>query len=423
MRFTIERIRTLVLVAGVLLLAALAGFLWVGKWKSLLNRRDLPQRLGVNIQQEANGYTFVHAFGAHSQYKIHASKEVELKDNRILLHDVEIELYGQDGTDIDRIAGDTFEYDQKSGVATAQGPVEMLLTRPAAAPAATGKGKNSPDAGAGALSSDSREDQWIDLRPEQRHGDDSAARGLFHDEGIRKRHGRPVRLAERLPDARAGGGTERRTGAAMRCEIHAQHAEFDRGAQLCLLRAATADYRGGQAGAAQAKILFRDDGSVARLDATGGFTLATATGGHLASPVGWMDFDEHNQPRHGHMEGGVTMDSANAVRTVHGTSPTAELEFTAAGPVAPRAPGARRGDRQPGNEPEANQAASQEANAQAAPLHLSRTWRSPVADVDFRRRRPGTSGAGGYPRHGRRGDHQRKPARQWSCCALEDDCR
>ena len=22
-----------------------------------------------------------------------------------------------------------------------------------------------------------------------------------------------------------------------------------------------------------------------------------------------MDFDEHNQPRHGHMEGGVTMDS------------------------------------------------------------------------------------------------------------------
>ena len=44
-----------------------------------------------------------------------------------------------------------------------------------------------------------------------------------------------------------------------------------------------------------------------------------------------MEFDEHNQPRHGHMEGGVTMDSVNAVRTVHGTSPTAELEFAAQG--------------------------------------------------------------------------------------------
>ena len=114
-------------------------------------------------------------------------------------------------------------------------------------------------------------------------------------------------------------------------DIHAQHAEIDRGAQLCMLRAATADYRGGQAGAAQAKLLFRTDGSAARLDATGGFTLATAAGGRLAAPTGWMEFDEHNQPRHGHMEGGVTMDSVSAVRTVHGTSPTAELEFTAAG--------------------------------------------------------------------------------------------
>ena len=76
MRFTIERIRALVLIAGVLLVAALAGFLWMGKWKSRPKHRDLPQRLGINIQQEANGYTFVHAFGAHSQYKIHASKEV-----------------------------------------------------------------------------------------------------------------------------------------------------------------------------------------------------------------------------------------------------------------------------------------------------------------------------------------------------------
>ena len=69
-----------------------------------------------------------------------------------------------------------------------------------------------------------------------------------------------------------------------------------------------------------------------RLDATGGFTLATATGGHLAAPTGIMDFDEHNQPRHGHLEGGVQMDSVTAgTAQIHGTSPTAELEFTAQG--------------------------------------------------------------------------------------------
>ena len=73
-------------------------------------------------------------------------------------------------------------------------------------------------------------------------------------------------------------------------QIHAQHAEFDRERALCLLRAATADYRGGAGDrGARPTILFRDDGSAMRLDATGGFTVTTATGGHLAAPTGpWI---------------------------------------------------------------------------------------------------------------------------------------
>ncbi len=132
MRLTIERIRTLVLVAGALLLVTLGVFLVRAKWKNLLNRHDLPHRLAKDIVQEADGYTYVHAFGAHSQYRIHASREVELKSDFVELHDVQIDLYGEDGNEIDRISGDIFEYDQKTGKATAQGPVEMLLTRPSA---------------------------------------------------------------------------------------------------------------------------------------------------------------------------------------------------------------------------------------------------------------------------------------------------
>jgi len=151
-----------------------------------------------------------------------------------------------------------------------------------------------------------------------------------------------------------------------------------------LLRSATADYRGGQAGAAQAKLLFRTNGSAQRLDATGGFTLATAAGDRLAAPTGWMEFDEHSQPRHAHLEGGVTMDSVSAVGTVHGTSPTAELEFTAAGQL--RHAHLERGvaiDSQETNQVTSEEK-SQAPNTEGAPLHLNRTWRSPVADVDFR---------------------------------------
>jgi len=97
--------RTLVLGAGILLLAALVVFLAVGKWKNPFNRRDLPQRLGIEIQQEANGVTYTQAHGGHTLFKIHASKVVQLKKGNALLHDVKIELYGEDGSRVDRIEG------------------------------------------------------------------------------------------------------------------------------------------------------------------------------------------------------------------------------------------------------------------------------------------------------------------------------
>ncbi|HEY1160317.1 MAG TPA: hypothetical protein VGE83_06785, partial [Terracidiphilus sp.] len=135
MRFTIERLRTLVLAAGVLLVGALVAFLAVSRLKNPLNLKELPKRLGVDITADASGYTFDHAFGAHSRYKIHASKVVQYKQGRAVLHDVKIELYDEDGSRVDRIEGNEFEYDQKNKMATATGPVEITLMRPGVAPA------------------------------------------------------------------------------------------------------------------------------------------------------------------------------------------------------------------------------------------------------------------------------------------------
>ncbi len=382
MRITIERIRTLVLVAAVVLLAALGVFLVNAKWKNLLNRRDLPQRLAKNIEQEANGYTFVHAYGAHSQYRIHASKEVELKNDHVELHDVEIDLYGEDGSRIDQISGDTFEYDQKSGVATAKGPVEMLLTRPtASAQAATeaaGRANGHLIAEVGAATGPAGQidvktsgvrfdrstglvttDQPVSFSLAQGHG---SAKGARYDS-----------QSGYLTLEQAVELTTHRGGDTV--VIRAQRAEFDRGAQMCWLRAPAADYREAKAGAAQAKILFRADGSAERLDAMGGFTLETANGGHLAAPTAQMDFDEHNQPRHGHMEGGVTMDSMKEGRTVHGTSPAADLEFTAQGVL-------RSAHLERGVVMESEETSDAEMG-QAAAIDVRRTWRSPMVDIDF----------------------------------------
>ena len=169
----------MVLAAGILLLVALGVFLGVAKFRHPINLKELPKRLGVDIQQEANGVTYSHSLGAHSQYKIHASKEVQLKEGIVELHDVKIELYGEDGSRVDRIAGDEFEYDPKSGKATAAGPVEITLMRPGVAPAiapkatpdkAVGsKGKSKPLATCGRdgfCGRDPREDQRVELRLE-----------------------------------------------------------------------------------------------------------------------------------------------------------------------------------------------------------------------------------------------------------------
>src|SRR5262249_26499522 len=113
--------------------------------------------------------------------------------------------------------------------------------------------------------------------------------------------------------------------------LHAQHGEFEQGDQLCRLKSAVATYRDGEARAEFAIIHFREDGSAEQLDASKGLVLTSATRGTLAAPTGMLLFDEESNPRRGHLEGGVVIDSDESGRMFHGTSPTAELEFTSTG--------------------------------------------------------------------------------------------
>jgi lipopolysaccharide export system protein LptA len=381
--------RTLVLGAGVLLLVALVVFLALGKWKNPFNRRDLPQRLGIEIQQEANGVTYTQAHGGHTLFKIHASKVVQLKKGNALLHDVKIELYGADGSRVDRIEGGEFEYDQQAGTAKATGPVEITLMRPGVAPAIAPKAAPVQAVGdklKGAPVSSVAEaaargeihvktsgltfDQKSGVATTSQHVDFSMVQAAGSSMGATYDSQKGVLVLDRTVELTTRRGTET-------IQIHAQHGEFERDSQLCRLRAVTAGYQGGEATAGDAKILFREDGSAVRLDAMNGFTLATATGGHLAAPTGRMDFDEHNQPRHGHLEGGVTMDSASdragRQRKMHGTAPTAELEFNANGHL---------------RHAHLEQVVTMDSEEQSEPsgqrLRLSRRWRSPVADMEFR---------------------------------------
>jgi lipopolysaccharide export system protein LptA len=395
-RFTIERLRTLVLAAGVLLVGLLAVFLARGKLKNPLNLKELPQRLGVDIAADASGFTLDHSFGGHSRYRIHASKAVQFKDNHAILHDVKIELYGDDQSRVDRIEGAEFEYDKNDQTAKASGPVEITLMRPGQAPAVARKAQESKAPHekaakdkvkatpiAAAASSAERDEIHVEtsgltfdtrsgVATTAEHVDFSTVQGSGSSMGANYDSQKGFLVLDRAVELNT-----RRSGSTV--SIHAQHAEFERESHLCRLHAATADYRGGQATAGDAKILFRDDGSAARLDAVNGFNLVTATGGHIAAPTGFMEFDEHNQPQHGHLEGGVKMDSTRlaedgaAQRRMRGSSPAAELDFTPKGEL-------RHVHLQRGVE----MASEQLSDSADGPLRVNRTWKSPLADVEFR---------------------------------------
>jgi lipopolysaccharide export system protein LptA len=386
-----------VLLTGVLLVVALGVFLARGKLKNPLNLKELPQRLGVDITQDASGFTMDHAFGGHSRYRIHASKVAQYKDNHATLHGVWIELFGEDGSRVDRIEGAEFDYDQKSGIVRAAGPVAITLMRPSEAPAIAPaiapkasagaarkakaeEGKQTPIASA-AQTAEAGEihvktsgltfDTQSGKATTSEHVDFSMVQGSGSSMGA-SYDSKGFLVLDKAVELNAVRGGEP-------VLIRAQHAEFARDTHLCRLHAATADYRGGEATAGDAKILFRDDGSAVRLDATNGFNMVTATGGHIAAPIGSLDFNEHNQPRHGHLEGGVRMDSTRQgkdgaeVRRMRGTAPTAELDFTAQGEL-------RHARLERGVEMESEQLSV----ASNVPLRVSRTWKSPIADVDFR---------------------------------------
>ncbi len=382
MRLTIERLRTLVLIAGVLLVAALVGSLAVSHWKSRFNLSEVPKKLGVDIEQEANGVTYTQSRGGHTLFKIHASKVVQLKDNgKALLHDVQIELYGADGSRVDRIAGNEFEYDQKAGIATAAGPVEITLmkpgTAPAVAPKATPQQAVDNEAKGAPLSNAAQSVAAGQIQVK--------TSGLtFNQKTGTATTEQPVEFALAQGQGNAVGATFNSNNGFVMLDhaveltvqrgpanvvVHARHAEFERSALECDLTGATAEYRNAKAAAGQSKILFRQDGSAIRLDARDGFALATANGGRVSAPQGWIEFDGKNQPTRGHLEGGVTMDSVTGGRQAHGTAPMADLEFGAAGAL--KTAHLERG-------------VTMHSEEDVAGAHISRDWRSPVADVTFR---------------------------------------
>jgi lipopolysaccharide export system protein LptA len=130
--------RWLVAIAVVCTLAVTGMYLRV-RLHQLSVLKNIPGKIGIDVKETATGFQFSKSDGGRTLFSIQASDLKEFKLNgRAELHNVSIVLYGRDSSRFDRIYGDEFSYDPKSGDVTAKGDVQIDLE-------ANPAGRTNPD--------------------------------------------------------------------------------------------------------------------------------------------------------------------------------------------------------------------------------------------------------------------------------------
>jgi lipopolysaccharide export system protein LptA len=124
----ITRLRYWFAGAAVFVIVVVAGFFFYARIRIGNLLHDAPKKLGVDIQQSAEGFTLSKSEGGRTLFKVQASKAVSYKEGgRAQLNDVNIIVYGRSSDRFDQIYGKQFEYDPKTHDITAPGEVNIDL--------------------------------------------------------------------------------------------------------------------------------------------------------------------------------------------------------------------------------------------------------------------------------------------------------
>jgi len=338
---SIERLRIWLLVGAGLLVMVVVGFLGYAHYRAHRFIKDLPARLGIDISQETNAFTYSQTVKGRTIFTIHAAKAVQRKDGIVTLHDVGIVLYGRKQDRADRIYGKEFEYDQKAGVIRAAGEVHIDLQAPMATDAhgkadyAAGKDLH----GEGAVEQGSEDSRLIHVRTSglvfmrelgvaatdqdvefEFKGMNGFARGADYssDTGILVLHS-AVKV-NGLHDGRP-------------MVLTAARAEMDRtNNRVTLAQAKYVSVGDGKSGVTQtaaaqrAVVHMRSDGGVESLDADGDVTLEQGSGRIVAQRANVL-MNADGRPQTARLYEGVRYAMDESLRQVQGESAEGQTGF------------------------------------------------------------------------------------------------
>jgi lipopolysaccharide export system protein LptA len=135
----ISRLRRWFALAGIIACLVVLGVYFHARHNVQNALKQVPQKLGIQIQQSAQEFTISKSDHGRTLFKLQANKAVQYKGGgRAELHDVTITIYGRDSLRFDQVYGKDFEYDQRSGDVTSKGEVSIDLQ-------ANPQGGTSPD--------------------------------------------------------------------------------------------------------------------------------------------------------------------------------------------------------------------------------------------------------------------------------------
>ena len=128
MALPFSRLRRWFALGAILMIATVAGMYFYARWRVHKIVHDVPAKIGLDIQQTAEGFSISKSVEGRTLFTVSASKAVQFKGGgRAELHNVKIVIYGKDAGRFDRITGDDFEYDPASGNVSATGTVLIDL--------------------------------------------------------------------------------------------------------------------------------------------------------------------------------------------------------------------------------------------------------------------------------------------------------
>ena len=120
--------------AGVIALAV-AGVYAERAFRQYRARRSLPAALAVSIQQQSAQFSFSKVEQNRTLFTVRASRATQYKDqNRALLEDVWITLYGRDGSRNDNIHTRECSYEPETGLVRCEGEVQIDIENAQHAP-------------------------------------------------------------------------------------------------------------------------------------------------------------------------------------------------------------------------------------------------------------------------------------------------